>query len=165
MDNKKEPLHKLIGDQAYRTLSEQILKHRKVSAENVTYDAFDYQAGGLNLLIRPEHVPVDDVIKHAKSGCRDCNSNGYTIVNIPKVRLPDPGNRVILSDRKFKGASEEERKKIIDEEIKKTTWRVMDICRCATMQALMADGHMLATQDRTIFVRVDYDIKPPVVTE
>jgi hypothetical protein len=165
MDLKKEPLHKMIGDQAYRTLSEQILKHRKVQGEGITYDSFEHQAGGLNLVVIPEHVPVDDIVTHAKSGCKDCNTNGYTIINIPKAKLPDPGNRIILSDRNFKGASEEERKKIIDDEIKKTTWRVMDICRCATLNALKADAHLLATQDRTIFVRVDYEIKPPVAAE
>lgn len=41
----------------------------------------------------------------------------------------------------------------------------MDLCKCATLKALMSDPHMLATQDRTIYVRVDYEIKPPAVTE
>ena len=150
---EKKSLRDLLDESNFRFVVDRIMKTRKNEGDDrVSYEPFTHKTGTMEIDINPVHVPTDTLFKEAKSSCKDCNSKGYQVHLIPKQRIRNPEDYIVLSEVPFRDLSEEEKKKIIEQEAKKTTWKVMLPCRCAVKRALMKDNSLLVNELGNIVV-------------
>jgi hypothetical protein len=132
---------------------------RLTDKDGVKYEEFTHKCNDVEYVIRPSHVTIDEVAAFGSSKCNVCWGKGYKIVNLAKVTLRSPHDHVILSSRPFDGLSDEDKEKVIDEEKKSKTWRVLLPCDCAVKAISKKDKDFYVSNDRAIMFRVTYEEK------
>ncbi len=126
------PWDKLLDDYSQQTVFMQFIKSRQTSADDkITYPDIPWKIAEKEYLLRAVHVPLEDITKKVASKCKRCNSRGYLVMWVSKVKLTDPDNYIILSDAPFKTLSKEEQK-IQTEKMKQSpTWKIALPCQCS----------------------------------
>lgn len=129
------------------------------SSDSISFDPMDFSYNGVDYVIDGEWVSVNEVIEHASSSCRVCNSKGYSITEIAKNKLLNPQDYVILSTEPINEMNEEMKKLWIEKEKKKNTWRIMMPCQCAIKRLLKEDESAIAVGDGNLLMRIKYKVK------
>lgn len=165
-ENKKTQmkLDEKFGQETASIVLRRALDVRKVvdtklltDKDGVTYDEFIQEYKGTTYKIRPIHVSIDEVSEYANPKCNVCYGKGYYTSNISKAVLRNPGDHVILSKQPFEGASDEEKERLIAEERKSTTWRVLFPCECAVKRMRKAEPNFFLSDDRSIMLKIEYE--------
>jgi len=159
------PLRAKLGDQNLEIVIRKALDSRKIvdgkkltDADGVKYDPFTYEADGKKYEIRPVHVTLDEVSEHGNSRCNTCNGQGYVIVNILKRLIKNPADHAILSKTSLENLTDEEKKHVVEEEKKSTTWRILMPCACAIKKMRKKDPNFFASDGYGIMIRLDYEV-------
>jgi hypothetical protein len=140
----KKFLYELVSPQDYVNICNSVLGARREEEDGaVVYDEIEYKSGDTLYKVQGHHFPVQDVIDSANSKCKHCNSKGYTTVNVPKSKLPDPsGYFVEEEDPNMKGSSQ--------------FWRITTPCECAVKNVIKKHGSVFTIDTRCVFVDLSY---------
>ena len=158
-------LSERIGQTNTELVINKVIEARKVKddgsrltdEDGVEFDEVTHEFSGTKLFVQPRHVTIDDVSEHANSKCRDCNTKGYMISNIAKTSLRNPSLYVILSTRSLSGMTDEEKKQVIEEERKSSTWRVLLPCHCALKGARKKIPNFFANNDGSVMFALEWE--------
>ena len=155
----KKLLTELLPSTTISILSKKVMKNREVIKDEVVYKEFEWEEKGVTYRVIPRHVPIEDVFKWAANSCKNCSSKGYYVLQMDKGKIKNPEDFIIMSDQNLEDMSEEQKKIMIQEESRKSYWRVLLPCKCALkrMQRKMPD--VLSTDLGNILVKLDYEIK------
>lgn len=155
-----QPLDQLIGEEAMKVISRQLLSNRKVVGDdNAVYEDVEHVHDGVTYIIHGTHITFDEATRHAKSSCKKCNGMGRYILHIEKRRIQHPEDFIVLANRSLDGITEEQKSQIIEEEKKNPFWRVALPCKCTIKNLIKKHGIVLGNDLGNILLRVTYDIK------
>lgn len=155
-----------VGRSSAELVINKILQARKVrddgsrltDPDGVEFDEVTHGIGdGVTLYLHPRHVTVDEVSEYGRSSCRDCFGKGYRIVNLAKIKVENPSQYTILSNRSLDNLTEEQRKQVIEEERERSTWRVLLPCYCALRRAREKIPNFFANTDGSVMFAVGWE--------
>ena len=142
--SEEKYLYDLMSPVDYMNVCNAVLATRKEEDDGaVTYEEIEYTADGTLYKVQGHHFPVQDVIDSADNKCKVCTSKGYTVVNIPKEKLPDPsGYFVIESDDKAKDDPK--------------MWRILTPCECGVKNVIKKNAGVFTIDTRCVFVDLTF---------
>ena len=141
MSDKKQ-LYELMSAADYMNICNDILATRREEDDGaVVYDEIEYTVGGVVYKVQGHHFPVQDVIEAAASKCKDCNSKGYIVTNVPKSKLPDPSGYFVDEEPEGK---------------KNDFWRITTPCECGVKNIIKKNPGMFTIDTRCVFVDLTF---------
>jgi hypothetical protein len=137
----------------FELMTQKLMATRKVLSETeVTYDEISHGIGDKIIKLRGTHVPLDDVYKYASGSCKVCGyGRGYFISNISKVKYPNPRGLLVLEPETPEDPSGDYRPE--------QCWKIVNVCKCASEKALKKNPSWVATQNRNVFVALDFSFE------
>jgi len=148
-----------VDQHNFKMVTEKLLSTRKVISESeITYDEVEHSMGDKVLKLRGTHVPLEEVYKFAKNRCKTCSyGKGYYVTNIPKANYPDPRGHMLLEPEIPEDLSEEQRE-IMEAKIASIpTWKIINVCKCASERALAKNPSWVANANRNLFIDLDFN--------
>jgi hypothetical protein len=156
----RKDLVDVFSETSLKFISEAVLKTRKVSPEDkVSYEDIEREENGVVYIVKAEHVPIDDLVGHALSGCKNCHGKGYYICNLDKAKIPNPQDYVILAEKNIVDMPEAEKKLWLEVEKKKKLWRIMLPCRCALKAITKKQPGIFTNEPGNIVARLSCVVK------
>lgn len=157
---KQKPLDLVVGQATFNYIIRKVMDTRKDVGDGrtFTYSEIAYDWGDKQIKVLGRHFPLDNVLKNANSSCKDCYGRGYQFVLIPKSKYPNPNPFLIDEQTLPKDLSEEEQRRWQEEQKNVTTWRVMNICRCAVRRTKSRHPDTLTNELNNIWMTLDYEI-------
>jgi len=144
-DNKF--LYELVSPVDYLNMCNKVLETRKEEEDGrVVYREIEYTVGDTLYKVQGYHFPVQDVIDSASSNCKVCNSKGYTTINVPKSKLPDPSGYFVEEDTSSEGKS--------------NFWRITTPCECGVKNVIKKYGSVFTIDTRCVFVDISFSSEP-----
>jgi hypothetical protein len=158
MSNDKE-LAALVDTYTFGLISQKLLATRKVIDEvTVTYGEVEQEIGDRILKLRGTHVPLDEVYKYSSSSCKTCGyGRGYFISNIPKAKYPNPRGLLVLEPEVPSDLTEEQKQDRAAQLSKEPTWKIVNVCKCASEKALLKNPSWVSTANRNVFIALDFN--------
>jgi hypothetical protein len=156
----RKNLEDIFDETTMKYIMKEVMKSRRVSpTDEVSYSPVERQQDGVTYVVKAEHVPIEDIVKHASSRCRDCNSKGYSVRHIEKAKIPNPQDYVILSDKPIDSMTDEEKKLWVEVEKKKKMWRIMLPCHCAIKGLTRVQHTIFTNATGNIVAQITYEKK------
>lgn len=156
-----KPIQEVFDRNNLNHIVDQLTKTKRYDppTNGIFFDPIEYTHNGVTYIIEGAWVPANDIMTHANSSCKKCNSKGYYVAEIMKHRLPNPQDYVVLSTEPLTIMSDEQKKLWVEKEKKKPTWRVMIPCPCAMKKLLKKDSSVLVVGDGNMMMRFTYKVK------
>ena len=131
----------------YMNICNEVLATRKEDEEGaVVYSEIEYTVGDTVYKVQGDHFPVQDVIDSADKNCKTCNSKGYSTINVPKTKLPDPAGYFVDTEEYAPGVTT----------ASPDFWRITAPCECAVNNVIKNNGALFTIDTRCVYVDLTY---------
>lgn len=157
---KQKPLDLVVDRGTFNLIIRKVTETRKDVGDGrtYTYSEVTHGMGDKEIKVLGRHFSLDIVLGNRNNSCKNCYRKGYQFANIPKSKYPNPNPFLIDSDTLPKDLSDEEQQRWVKEQEKVSTWRVMNICRCAIKRTKAKHPEVLTNELNNIWMTLDYEI-------
>lgn len=161
MSTEQLPLDKVLDQFNFKKLLYEVIKTREAVGDgrSFTYKEVKYAAKGRVFYVTGRHFPLEEVLKNGNNNCNVCYSKGYYFSEISKKVVTDPSEYLVQEDMLPKDLTPIEQQKWEEDEKKKPTWTVMNICSCAMKKTHKKNPRVLSNAHHNIWMTLDYEIK------
>lgn len=157
----QKPLDLVVDPKAFNLIADKVVATRKYLSDGrtCTYDEVQYKWGDKHIKVQGRHFPIESVFSCANRKCSACYGKGYQFSEVSKKKFPDPSMFILAEEDCPKDGSAIERKVWEEDQKKKTTWRVLQVCGCAVKGTNRRHPEALSNQLHNVWMTLDYQIE------
>lgn len=163
MSETQKPLDLIINKPLFNLITKKVMDTQKDSGDGRTFtytEIVESYEKDQQIRVLGRHFSLDKVFCNARGNCNTCNGKGYSFINIPKAKYPNPNPYLIDEETLPKDLSPEEQKRWTEEQKDVKTWRVLQPCMCAVKRTHAKHPEVLSNALHNIWLTLDYVIEP-----